>query len=304
MQVGRLAVIAFAAVLAACAKSPDFVSPADSGGGAWIFKVQHLRGASRSSGPQVGGVTPLVVLGSPADGASPEEVAGAMRMPAQFGGGGFRLVAPASPEPHLALGFGTGTPAALCEGGGVSPSANPEVVQNQIGALRNLVNQAAHNTHNILFELRPVTLEVQGLVAACKRYADQLRQMESFTVHYNSNVEQAKYSTKITNAIFAIMQEAVNNAKRHANADNLWLSLEAKDNQFIVTVRDNGQGFDTGKIEAMIDKQAAYGLLNMRERAASIHADLQIRSKTKAPNQGSLVQLTLPWPPENATSTA
>ncbi len=178
----------------------------------------------------------------------------------------------------------------------LSASANPEVVQNQISALRNLVNQATYNTYNMLFELHPVTLEVQGLLVTCEQYINQLQRTESFSIHYDDNVKQAEFSTKIAAVIFGIVQEAINNVKRHANADDVWVSLETEENLFKVTIRDNGQGFDTETIDALLEKQTAYGLLNMRERAASIRAELQIESNTKAPNQGTVVHLSMPWP--------
>lgn len=172
----------------------------------------------------------------------------------------------------------------------------PEAVHNEINALRNLVRNAMRDARNILFELRPIILETQGLVAALEEYVNQLRNTESFTVHFKT-VEEVGYEPKVAGTIFSIVQEAVNNIKRHANARNVWILLELKNNRFLVSVRDDGEGFDVEKTEAGYDRRGSFGLLNMRERAELIEAELHIQSRPEAPNRGTTIQLILPLPP-------
>ncbi len=171
----------------------------------------------------------------------------------------------------------------------------PEAVRNEIGALRNLVHQATRDARNVLFELRPVILETQGLVAAFEQYVNQLRSSENFTVHFKT-VKYVDYDIKVAGTIFSIVQEAINNVKRHANARNVWLSLETRHDHFIVTIRDDGIGFNIDKSSDDYDERGSFGLLNMRERAALIDAELQIESRTEPPNRGTVVQLILPLP--------
>lgn len=172
----------------------------------------------------------------------------------------------------------------------------PEAVHNEINALRNLVRQATRDARNVLFELRPIILETQGLVAALEEYVSQLRSSESFDIHFKT-IEEVGYDAKVAGTIFSIAQEAINNIKRHANARNVWFLLEPKNNRFIVTVRDDGEGFDVEKIEASYDRRGSFGLINMRERAQLIEAELHIQSRQDAPNRGTTVQLILPSPP-------
>lgn len=172
----------------------------------------------------------------------------------------------------------------------------PEAVRNEINALRNLVRQAARDARYVMFELRPLILETQGLTAALEEYAEQLSNSESFTVHFKT-VEKINLDTKVVGTIFSIVQEALNNIKRHANAQNVWLSLEIKNNHLVVTVRDDGEGFDVNTVVEGYDKRGSLGLLNMRERAQLIEADLQIQSHSEAPNRGTSIQLTIPLSP-------
>jgi signal transduction histidine kinase len=172
----------------------------------------------------------------------------------------------------------------------------PEAVHNEINALRNLVRQATRDARNVLFELRPIILETQGLVAALEEYVNQLRSSESFEIHFKT-IEEVGYDAKVAGTIFSIAQEAINNIKRHANARNVWLLLEPKNNRFIVTVRDDGEGFDVEKVEASYDRRGSFGLINMRERAQLIEAELHVQSRQETPNRGTTIQLILPPPP-------
>jgi signal transduction histidine kinase len=171
----------------------------------------------------------------------------------------------------------------------------PDAVQNEIDALRNLVHQAARDARNILFELRPIVLETQGLVAAFERYVEQLYSSENFALHFKT-VEYADFDVKVAGTIFSIVQEAINNIRRHAEAQNVWLTLEVRNDRFVVTVRDDGLGFDVNKKINEYDRRSSFGPLNMRERAALIDAELQIESVTEPPNRGTLVQLILSIP--------
>jgi signal transduction histidine kinase len=175
--------------------------------------------------------------------------------------------------------------------------SQPEAALAEIVALRRLVHQAARDTRSLLFELRPIILETQGLVSAFQQYVNQLRDSESFTIHFIT-IDEVNYDTRVAGTIFSIVQEAINNIKRHARANDVWLSLEVKNDRFVVTVRDNGDGFDVARIESDYDQRGSFGILNMRERAALIEAELHIKSRTEMPNRGTLVQLVLPLPPE------
>jgi signal transduction histidine kinase len=171
----------------------------------------------------------------------------------------------------------------------------PEAVHNEINALRNLVRQATRDARNVLFELRPIILETQGLAAALEEYVNQLRGSETFAIHFKT-IEEIGYDPKVAGTIFSVVQEAINNIKRHANARNVWLSLEFKNHRFAVAIRDDGEGFDVEKIDTGYDRRGSFGLLNMRERAQLIEAELHIQSRLEPPNRGTTIQLILPLP--------
>ena len=184
----------------------------------------------------------------------------------------------------------------------LSVNVNPEVVRNEIGALHNLVYQANRATHNLLFELRPLMLETEGLIACLTLMVSQLRISEKFNIHFKTT-EKVAYDLDTSAVIYAIVQEAVNNVRRHANANDVWLYLDIKNEHFIVMVRDNGQGFDLNEFNRTKDSRASFGIINMRGQAATIGAKLLVNSSTHLPNRGTIVQLVLPWPPRDESKS-
>lgn len=172
--------------------------------------------------------------------------------------------------------------------------ASPDVLQHQISALHNLVEQATKNTRSLLFELRPPMLESHGLIAALESYIEQLRNISAYNLHFES-IDQVELAPKIAGGVFAVVQEAINNVTRHANANNVWLTIAVENERLIATVKDDGIGFDPAVVEQN-DRPPALGISQMKEQAALIGAYLQIVSRTQPPNRGTTIRLELTEP--------
>jgi signal transduction histidine kinase len=157
-----------------------------------------------------------------------------------------------------------------------------------------LIRQATQDASTLLFDLHPIIVENKGLKPALEQYVNQLRHANDFTIHFKI-LEEINYDSKVSGAIFSIVHEAIGNIKRHAHANNVWLSLEVRRGRFVVTIKDDGQGFEVNRIDAAKDRRMSFGVFNMRERAILIGAELQLESQTHGPNRGTTVQLTLPW---------
>jgi len=175
----------------------------------------------------------------------------------------------------------------------LSSNANPEVLRNEISALRNLVRQATREAKNALFDLHPFILEKQGLAAVLKQYVNQLRHANKFTIHFSEVEQVTTADSKVSSAVFSIIHEAITNIERHASADNVWLSLESQQGRLVVTIRDDGQGFEVDKVTNEAGRRLWFGISNMQQRAALIEAKLTIDSRTEPPQRGTTIQLVL-----------
>ncbi|MGQ9625828.1 MAG: GAF domain-containing sensor histidine kinase [Anaerolineae bacterium] len=170
----------------------------------------------------------------------------------------------------------------------------PEDVPQELENARQMTQRATKEARLVLFELRPLVLEDEGLVPALRTYVEKLRSVEPFTVHFEADELKQILDPKVAGTIFAITQEAVNNVKKHTQARNVWLSLRVEGCDLVLTIKDDGPGFDVSAVEQGYGKRGSLGLLNMRERAALIDGKLTIESGDELQEGGTLVTLRVP----------
>lgn len=167
----------------------------------------------------------------------------------------------------------------------------PDRVETEISDLERLTTQALRQVRNLLFDLRPVALETQGLRAALEIYVERLRESDRVQLHLDVRELKTRWTPKVEAALFSIIQEAVSNAKKHAQPKNIWITAQQQGEKMILCVRDDGRGFDVAQVESSYVQQGSLGLLNMKERADIAQAKLLIVSQ---PGKGTTVTLSVP----------
>jgi signal transduction histidine kinase len=169
---------------------------------------------------------------------------------------------------------------------------DPARARAELGSLETLARKATRQVRTLQFELRPIVLETRGLRAALESYIQQLSQATGGTT-YTLEAEGCKgrLAPQVEQAAFSIVQEAVGNARKHAKATEVAVTMREDGDTWVVQVQDNGQGFDVNAVVRTYDNRGSLGLLNMRERGAAIEGQLSLQS---APGQGTTVTLRLP----------
>ncbi|MBC7293745.1 MAG: hypothetical protein H5T84_06545, partial [Thermoleophilia bacterium] len=140
--------------------------------------------------------------------------------------------------------------------------------------------------------------ETRGLLAALQSYVEQLSSDKTLQVHLEARPYSGRIKPKVEGTIFSIIQEAVNNARRHGKPQNIWLRLSVDEQRLHVEVEDDGLGFNRQEVERNYDARGSLGLLNMRERAALLDGTLMIYSLSEGRERGTLVTLDVPLRPE------
>ncbi|HEV2235374.1 MAG TPA: GAF domain-containing sensor histidine kinase, partial [Ktedonobacterales bacterium] len=169
----------------------------------------------------------------------------------------------------------------------------PQKVPGEIRAIRELALRTTKDIRNLLFDLRPLVLETEGLEAALTQFLERFKTNGGPTMHYTpTGTARLPYNAEAVT--FAIVQEAVNNVLKHARASNCWLELVERRPNLVVTVRDDGVGFNVHNVSEDYQRRGSWGLLNMHERALLAYATLGISSQ---PQQGTVVMLSVPYPP-------
>ncbi len=171
---------------------------------------------------------------------------------------------------------------------------DPERMPEELVGLLPLAQKALRQVRTLLFDLRPVVLETQGLVPALRSYVERQQQMGDLSYHLRVDSFSGRMVAKAERAIFGIVQEAVSNVKRHAQAQNVWIAVVEEECELQVAVRDDGWGFDLEELNTEYDRRGSLGMINMRERAREIGGRLSIQSQ---PGAGTTIALIVALSP-------
>ncbi len=170
---------------------------------------------------------------------------------------------------------------------------NPASASEELVKIEELAHRTSKEIRHMLFTLRPLILESQGLGAALQAMAEKMN--ETFSQNVVVNVE-AKLADQLEmgkqGVIFYIVEEAVNNARKHANAPTISIRLgQLEPGIALLEIADNGIGFDVQAVDTAYDQRGSLGMVNLRERAELVNGRLNIDS---APGKGTRVQVYIP----------
>jgi signal transduction histidine kinase len=142
--------------------------------------------------------------------------------------------------------------------------------------------------------LRPIYLEDLGLVAALEMLTREVGQADNLRVEFHRTGSERRLSSEAELALYRMAQEALSNVTRHAQAVQASLSIAFKPDAVIMTISDNGRGFQVPASPAALAPSGHFGLLGLHERAELIGARLAIQS---APGRGTQVIVNMPTSP-------
>ncbi len=176
---------------------------------------------------------------------------------------------------------------------------NPQMAVQELVKIEELAHRTTKEIRHMLFTLRPLILESQGLIAALQAMADKMRETFNQEVCIQvdpklvSQLEMGKQGV-----IFYITEEAVNNARKHAHASLIEVRLQPVEPGIaLLEIADNGVGFDVAAVDRSYDQRGSLGMINLRERTELVNGLLQIDS---APGKGTRVKVYIPLTEEAA----
>jgi signal transduction histidine kinase len=167
------------------------------------------------------------------------------------------------------------------------PTTLREELAGKLRDMSQLLDTAGEAVQRIVTELRPVVLDELGLEAAVEWYLAEFQQRMGIAWRLRSRLGETDLDPERSTALFRILQEALTNVARHAEATAVDIRLAAKEDRIILAVTDNGRGIPADKIA---DSQSL-GLLGMRERARALGGDVVVRAN---PGGGTAVEASLP----------
>jgi two-component system, NarL family, sensor histidine kinase UhpB len=169
-------------------------------------------------------------------------------------------------------------------------AAGPEARPNLDESLA-LLQRAGTRVRSLALELRPVLLETAGLDATLRWLAQQHGQRTGIVTEVIGHVTEVPGEVAI--ACFRVLQEALTNVVRHAEARNVRIELTHSEGRLSLVVRDDGVGFDVSRILERAAGGANLGLVGMRERVEILGGNLTISAQ---PGHGTAIQVSFPLP--------
>ena len=162
-----------------------------------------------------------------------------------------------------------------------------------------LARRTSQQIRHMLFTLRPLVLDSEGLIAALQSMAEKTKETFGQNVLVETDVKLVeKLDMNTQTVIFTIAEEAVNNARKHAKADHIWVKIQRLQADLaFLEIEDDGKGFLVDEVMGNYDDRGSLGMLNMRERAELVQGVFHIKS---IPGEGTQVQVVLPLTPDAA----
>ncbi len=158
-----------------------------------------------------------------------------------------------------------------------------------------IVEYALERVRGLSIDLRPPQLDHFGLVTALRSHLLRVPRPEGLELRLESNMESARVDPDVEIACFRIVQEAITNVLRHANARQAFVDVKFRTDEVLLEVRDDGCGFEPKVASERVSRGQRLGLLGMQERASLLGGRLQIASVN---NGGTQIVACFPLPPE------
>ncbi|MCR6112172.1 histidine kinase [Bacillus sp. A301a_S52] len=167
-----------------------------------------------------------------------------------------------------------------------------EKARVEIHDLRRMVKNSLSEVRRIIYDLRPMTLDDLGLVPTLTKYLRNIEEHTGVSITFHRLGKEQRLPSEMEVAIFRFIQEAVQNACKHAEAAEIVVKMEMKKDIVNAVIKDDGKGFDPS-----VKKEGSFGLVGMKERINMLDGRLSIDSK---PGKGTLIMVQVPVkPPAN-----
>ena len=169
----------------------------------------------------------------------------------------------------------------------------PLMAKTELGFLRDLLRRELGDVRNFIVQLRPPVLLELGLDGSIRDAVETQKALSGLTISTKLSGPADGLSSAAQTVALRIAQEALQNVRKHAGATNVLVATRLDGTEWVLEVRDNGRGFDTGAVAARGRRN--FGLQFMRERAELIGARFEVQSRSEA---GTVVRLAIPLAPK------
>jgi two-component system sensor histidine kinase DegS len=191
---------------------------------------------------------------------------------------------------HDSLGpnlFATALKAEVCQ---KLLRTDPCQVEQELGVIHRALQQSIREVRRAVYALRPLELERLGLFQTLRKLEADLGEINETRMQLTITGDERPLPSEVEVGLFHIVQEALHNVRRHAEAQNVWIQLDVGPQLLCLQIRDDGRGFDP------LQTPEGVGLRHMRERAKALSGNVSVQS---ASDRGTEILICLPLPQED-----
>lgn len=166
--------------------------------------------------------------------------------------------------------------------------------KEELKILKKIVRDSLVDVRRIMYALRPMSLEDIGLIPTLKKYMDKFSTETGIIINFQiRGVEKEINDENLTLTIFRVVQEALNNVRKHSGAKTASVRIEFTPSNVVLTVSDKGKGFDIENIKVdKDDNMGGFGLFSIKERIELLDGTMEIKS---CPGKGTTISVILPY---------
>ncbi len=168
--------------------------------------------------------------------------------------------------------------------------ADPTRARAELANLKNAANATFQRIRDFIFDLRPMMLDDLGLLPTLKRYVQTFESKTHLSAPLITQGERT-LSPYVDVTLFRAVQELLSNSARHAHASRVQVTLDLQNDPVVVTVEDDGSGFDVEPVITAARERGSSGLANLEKRVEMLGGRMQIASAT---GRGTRVRVELP----------
>ena len=162
----------------------------------------------------------------------------------------------------------------------------------ELSVMVNNVKSVINEMREIIYNLKPMSLDDLGLAVTVERYAKQLMANHDIKVYVQYNLECENLLPVIKLSLFRVIQEACHNVIKHAKASRIDIKIVFDIESIVVTIKDDGIGFNSEKqMDIVPERNSGYGLSIMKERVYLLSGTVKIQSEI---NKGTTITISIP----------
>jgi signal transduction histidine kinase len=163
----------------------------------------------------------------------------------------------------------------------------PPGAEDDVATLASAITDIGSELHRVSHELHPARLELLGLEASIRSFCKALAHTHAITVRVDIDAVPRTLGPEADLCLYRITQEALHNVQRHSGATHATVTLNQVGDDIILSIRDDGVGFEPQKIRS----KGTLGLVSMRERARLVRGQLLMSSQ---PGAGTRIEARVP----------